>query len=41
MAAANRIKPAFVIITGDLTNKAGNAGRWRSFTGLRRSWTPR
>ena len=27
IAAANRIKPAFVVVTGDLTNKAGDAAQ--------------
>jgi predicted phosphodiesterase len=31
VAAANRIKPAFVVVTGDLTNKAGDAAQIAEF----------
>jgi len=37
VAAANRLKPGFVIVLGDLVNKEGNTAQIREF--LRISWT--
>jgi serine/threonine-protein phosphatase CPPED1 len=41
VAAANRIKPAFVIVTGDLTNKAGDAAQIVEFHRIAKKLDPK
>src|SRR5215468_7967715 len=41
IAAANRIKPAFVIVTGDLTNKAGDAAQIAEFHRIAKKLDPK
>ena len=41
VAAANRIKPAFVIVTGDLTNKTGDAAQVAEFHRIARKLDPK
>jgi 3',5'-cyclic AMP phosphodiesterase CpdA len=40
IAAANRMKPAFVVITGDLTNKAGDAAQIAEFHRIAKKLDP-
>jgi serine/threonine-protein phosphatase CPPED1 len=41
IAAANRLKPAFVVITGDLTNKAGDAAQIAEFHRISKKLDPK
>ena len=41
VAAANRIKPAFVVITGDLTNKAGDAAQIAEYHRIAKKLDPK
>jgi hypothetical protein len=41
VAAANRLKPAFVVITGDLTNKAGDPAQVAEFHRIAKKLDPR
>jgi serine/threonine-protein phosphatase CPPED1 len=41
IAAANRIKPAFVIVTGDLTNKPGDAAQIAEFHRIAKKLDPK
>lgn len=41
VAAANRIKPAFVVITGDLTNKAGDPAQIAEFQRIAKKLDPK
>ncbi|HXA49065.1 MAG TPA: metallophosphoesterase [Candidatus Acidoferrum sp.] len=41
VAAANRIKPAFVIVTGDLTNKPGDAAQIAEFHRIAKKLDPK
>src|SRR5438132_6785869 len=41
IAAANRLKPAFVVITGDLTNKAGDAAQIAEFHRIAKKLDPK
>jgi 3',5'-cyclic AMP phosphodiesterase CpdA len=40
IATANRLKPAFVVITGDLVNKAGDAGQIAEFQRIAKKLDP-
>ena len=41
VAAANRLQPAFVVITGDLTNKAGDPAQIAEFQRISKKLDPK